>query len=338
MKENVKIADMTTMRLGGEARYVFEIENYEQVREAHEFAKKNNLEIFVLGAGANVIGRDEGFGGVVMRNQIKGMEMRDVGDVVEVSCGGGEILDDAVKLTASEGLTGIEALASIPGTVGAAPVQNVGAYGQEFGNVVKCVKAYDFETGESVKIAREKCGFGYRRSIFNYGPDAGRYFIYEVVIELKKGEMEKPFYNSLQRYVDENGIKDFSPESVRQMVKRIRSEKLPDPEKIASSGSFFKNVVVNEEQGKGLEKMGVPVFEDENGRVKVNTGWLIENAGLKGKLIRGMRVSEQAALVLINEEAGSYEDLAAAREEIKRAVKEKFGVELEQEPVEMTQA
>lgn len=335
MKENVRIAEMTTMRLGGEARYVFDVERREQIGEVIEFAKEKGVGIFVLGAGANVIGRDEGFSGVVMRNRIMGVEMIEVDDGVEVRVGGGEVFDDVVRAVTKEGLTGIEALAYIPGTMGAAPVQNIGAYGQEIGNVVKAVRTCDLVTGEMREFSREECVFGYRRSVFNHGLEAGRYFIYEVVLGLQRGEMEGPFYRSLQAYIDENGVSDFSPENIRRIVTEIRESKLPDPAKLASAGSFFKNVIVDEEQGRRLSEMGVPVFIDESGRQKVNTGWLIENAGLKGKLIRGMRVSELAALVLINESAESYEDLAAARDEIRRVVAEKYGVELEQEPVEL---
>jgi len=331
MKENIQIAEMTTMRLGGAARYVFEIEKYEDIVEAHRFAKEKGLAVFVLGEGANVIGRDEGYEGVVMVNRMRGVEVEE--GVVRAM--GGEVFDDLVRVSVEYGLSGIEALTSIPGTVGAGPVQNVGAYGQEFGDVIRVIRAYDFKTGESVELTREECGFGYRRSIFNYGVDMGRYFIYEVEIELAQAtELAPPFYTSLQRYVDENGVVDFSPASIRRMVAEIRAEKLPDPAVEASAGSFFKNVIVDAAEEERLKSLGAPVFDEADRRV-VPSGWLIEHSGLKGELIHGMRVSGKAALILINESAKSYEDLAAAREEIRRVVREKFGVSLEQEPVEM---
>lgn len=156
-----------------------------------------------------------------------------------------------------------------------------------------------------------------------------------VTVRLSKGRLNPPFYNSLQRYIDEHHETDFSPMNIRKMVSTIRSEKLPDPEKVASAGSFFKNVYVDKAGADAAESQGIPLWRSEGGGGKINSGWLIEACGLKGKAMRGIRVSDKAALVLINESAKSYADLAAARGEIVGAVAEKFGLVLEQEPVEM---
>ena len=225
----------------------------------------------------------------------------------------------------------MEALSAIPGTVGAAPVQNVGAYGQEIADTIVSVDAYDTKTGEFVNLSKEELGLGYRRSIFNYGEDVGRYFITKVTVELTRTQLEPPFYNSLQRYIDERGIDEYTPENIRKAVHAVRDGKLPNPEYIASAGSFFKNVYLNEEETKEAEKKGIPVWEGG----KVPSGWLLENAGLKGKTIHGMRVWDHASLVLVNESARGYKDLAAAREEIIKTVKDKYGLTLEQEPMEL---
>jgi UDP-N-acetylmuramate dehydrogenase len=337
MKENIAIASLTTMRLGGAARYVAEVGDIDGLKKTYDFARENGLPVFVLGSGANVIGRDEGFEGVIIVDKFKGIEVvkEENGELV-VKAAGGEVWDDVVKFTTELGYSGIEAMSAIPGTAGAAPVQNIGAYGQDISQVVQSVEAFDAETEEVVMIPKEKLGFSYRRSIFNSGEGAGRYFIIAVVLRLKKGELEPPFYTSLQKYVDDNRVTDFSPENIRRMVAEIRAMKLPDPESVASAGSFFKNIYLSDEEAEKARERGIPVWDYSEGmRNVVNSGWLIENAGLKGKMFHGFRVSDKAALVLINESAKSYADLEKAKTEIVKAVQEKFGFKLEQEPVEI---
>ena len=334
--ENVLIAELTTMRLGGTAKYVVEIEKVEDVAEAYRFAKEKNLRTFILGSGANTIGRDEGFDGVILLNKIKGIETISENEIEAVIRGmGGEIWDDFVKYTVEKDLSGIEALAKIPGTVGAAPVQNIGAYGQEIAQVLENVEAYDSLAEKFLKLNKDELKFSYRKSILNNGENVGRYFVIAVTVKLKKNtQLQPPFYTSLQKYVDENHETDFSPKNIYRMVSEIRAEKLPDPKEIASAGSFFKNVYLSDEEADEAEKKGIKVWR-KNGENKINSGWLIENAGIKGRDFHGMHISEKAALILINDSAKSYADLTAARAEIRKIVKEKFGFELEQEPVEI---
>ena len=304
--------------------------------EAYQFAEEQGLPCCALGGGRHTIGRDEGFPGVVILNELKGVEIvREVGDAVQVKWMGGEVWDDVVAWACERGYTGIEALSLIPGTVGAAPVQNIGAYGQEVGQVLVSVEAYDRRERRMCVLRRDEMGLGYRRTRFNTGADAGRFYIVSVTLELKRGQMQPPFYNSLQRYIDEHQETDLSPAGVRRMVCAIREAKLPDPRKEASAGSFFKNVLVPAEQVTEMEARGIPVRRLEDGRGKINSGWLVEACGLKGQRLHGFRVSEQAALVLINESATSYLELTMARAEIVGTVEAKFGVRLEQEPVEM---
>lgn len=337
IREMVPIAELTTMRLGGPARYVISVEHPEDVTKAYEFADEKGLPVWALGGGANTIGRDEGFPGVVILNELKGMKiLQEVGKEVLMEWMGGEKWDDAVAWACTQGYTGIEALSLIPGTVGAAPVQNIGAYGQEVGQVIESVDAYDRQEHRQVRLMRAEMGLGYRKTRFNAGADAGRFYIISVTMRLKKGQMQPPFYNSLQHYIDEHHETDLSPAGIRRMVCAIRTEKLPDPDEEASAGSFFKNVIVPAEQVTEMEARGIPVRRLEDGRGKINSGWLIEACGLKGQRLHGFRVSEQAALVLINESATSYLELTMARAEIVGTVEAKFGVRLEQEPVEMT--
>ena len=333
IRENVPISTLTTMRLGGAARYVIDIDKVEDLSQAYAFAKEKNLPVYVLGSGSNIIGRDGGFNGVILVCKLTGMGIlrEEKDDVVQLYSYSGEMLDDFVTYGTEMGYSGMEALSAIPGTVGAAPVQNVGAYGQDISQSLVEVGVFDTETGEIKTLPKDQLELSYRHSIFNHGELVGRYFITKVIVELHKGHLTPPFYNSLQAYIDEHSIIDFSPDSIRQCVRAVRESKLPDPELIASSGSFFKNVYLSPEEAAGAEAAGIPVWDGG----KVPSGWLIEHAGLKGQEFHGMRVSDKAALVLINESAKSYADLAAARAEIIKIVKDKFGFTLEQEPMEL---
>ncbi len=335
IKENIPLSTLTTMRLGGNARYVLEVEELKDIPEAFNFVKDHKLPFFILGGGANTIATDEGFSGAIIINKIKGIEViSETSDEAVVRAFGGEVWDDFVEWTCERGYSGVEALSKIPGSVGAAPVQNIGAYGQEVSQTIESVEAYDIKIGELVVIGREDMKMSYRSTIFNTGKDAGRYFIVAVTFVLENEEyMEQPFYSSLQNYLDEHQITDYSPKNIRAAVSAIRAEKLPDPATTPSAGSFFKNIYLSDEEAIEAKEKGIKVWEKPDGRKMINSGLLIELAGLKGKILHGIRVSDKAALVLINESASTYSDLANAKKEIVNAIKEKFGFTLEQEPV-----
>lgn len=352
IEENVPIRNLVTMRIGGPARYVITVTSKEEIPEAYQFAKEHNLPVCVLGGGANTFAKDEGFNGVIILDRIMGIseverpedESPKDGDIAYFKAYGGEQWDDLVTYVSERGYSGIEAMAGIPGTAGAAPVQNIGAYGQEVTQVIVSVDTYDTKTGEFVVIPASEMKMSYRKSIFNSGENVGRYFIYATTVRVKKGQLNPPFYRSLQAYIDEHHETDFSPLNIARMVKEVRNSKLPDPEKIASAGSFFKNVYLTDEEADEAEARGIQVWRNakevgpdspEKRTNLVNSGWLLEEAGLKGKVFHGMKVSEKAALILINEDAKTYADLAAARDEIANIVFEKFGFRIEQEPDEI---
>ena len=352
IEENVPIRNLVTMRIGGPARFVITVTSKEEIPEAYQFAKERNLPVCVLGGGANTFAKDEGFDGVIILDRIMGIseverpedESPKDGDIAYFKAYGGEQWDDLVTYVSERGYSGIEAMAGIPGTAGAAPVQNIGAYGQEVTQVIVSVDNYDTKTGEFVVIPASEMKMSYRKSIFNSGENVGRYFIYATTVRVKKGQLNPPFYRSLQAYIDEHHETDFSPLNIARMVKEVRNSKLPDPEKIASAGSFFKNVYLTDEEADEAEARGIQVWRNakevgpdspEKRTNLVNSGWLLEEAGLKGKVFHGMKVSEKAALILINEDAKTYADLAAARDEIANIVFEKFGFRIEQEPDEI---
>lgn len=349
IRENVPISSLTTMRLGGNARYVIIAEQPEDVAEIDKFARERKLPLWVMGGGANTIGHDEGFPGVVLLNKIKGIfvqqgddlvavsniNRQDLGDEIILTGMGGEVWDDFVCVACELGYSGIEALSMIPGTLGAAPVQNIGAYGQDIAQVILSVEAYDTKASAIVTIEKSDMNMSYRHTRFNTGADAGRFIILSVTVKLRRGELQPPFYNSLERYIEKYHETNFSPANIRRMICEIRGEKLPDPKEVASAGSFFKNVFVDKVGADDAEAAGIPVWRSEDGSGKINSGWLIEQCDLKGKELFGFKVSDKAALVLINESAKSYQDLDRARQTIIDAVKAKFGFTLSQEPVEI---
>lgn len=309
----------------------------DDVAEASRIAKQNNIPIYILGGGSNTIARDEGYPGLVLRNRIPGFEViSETPSDATIKIGGGENWDKIVQKTVDLGLSGIECLSSIPGTAGAAPVQNIGAYGQEISETLEQLEAYDLRNQVLVSMTNDECGFSYRDSIFR-SSEIGRYFISSITIRLYKSTPTPPFYGSLQKYLDDNNITHYTVASIRDAVTKIRMDRLPDPKLIPNSGSFFKNTIVEDWQLKLIQENhpDVPFYELATGSYKVPTGWLIEQTGMKGQLLDGIRVYEKNALVLANESASSYQSLANARETIVGAVRKMFGVEIKQEPLEI---
>ena len=335
---NISLKQYTTMKLEGEARYMATVDSASDVVSLYRNARKENLPIFVLGGGSNVITHDEVFEGIVLLNKIKGFEViSETDETTDVKIGAGEVWDEVVEKSIGLGLQGIEAMSGIPGTAGAAPVQNVGAYGQEIADTLISLEAYDSKTDTIVTISADECDFSYRNSIFR-DKEKGRYCILNITLRLNKAESKPPYYASLQRYIDENDIREVNLSVIRVAVLNIRSEKLPDPAELPSAGSFFKNALVEKWKLEELQKeySDIPNYAMSDGKYKIPTGWLIDKAGLRGYRSHGMRVYEKNALVLVNDSATGYDNLAAIREEIVQIVFDKFGIKIEQEPLELS--
>lgn len=335
---NIPLKNYTTMRLGGPARYMTEVHSAADAALACKDSKSQNLPVFILGGGSNTLARDEGYNGLIIRNRILGFEiLADDPSGTTLKVGAGENWDDVVRRTVETGLSGIEALSAIPGTAGATPVQNIGAYGQEISETLVSLEAYDTHSDQYVTLKNEECNFSYRDSIFR-SSSSGRYVITSITLRLSKNAPAPPFYKAVQDYFDANGISFFTSEIVRDAVIAIRKEKLPDPNERPNAGSFFKNAIIEEWQLNDIRDRyeNVPYFELPDGRHKIPTGWLIEQTGLKGQLLHGIRVHDKNALVLINESAVGFSDLDAARSEITGAVRDTFRITIEQEPLEIT--
>lgn len=334
---NIPLANYTTMKLGGNARFMTNVHSPEDVKQVLTNANQQKLRVFILGGGSNSIARDEGFDGLVVRNRIRGIDIiENTPGSTTFKVGAGEDWDDFVAMTVDRRLHGIEALSRVPGTVGASPVQNIGAYGQEVSETIQSVDAYDMQADRFVSLPNSECGFAYRSSIFREQA-AGRYVITHVTFKLSKNPPKPPFYKAIEEHFTKNNITIFTPAEIRKAVSEIRANKLPDPTKVANSGSFFKNAIIEDWQYNDLiqDYPDMPSFEMPKRQYKIPTGWLIEQTGLKGKLIHGMRVHDKNALVLINESAASYADLDAARNKITGAVRDKFRIQITQEPLEI---
>lgn len=334
---NRPLKNYTTMKLGGSARFIADVRTAEEIPDVYKKAISQSIPVAVLGGGSNTIVHDEGFEGLVLHIRIPGVTVIAEGIYsVTFKIGAGEIWDDFVKRTVDMRLTGVEAMSGIPGTVGAAPVQNVGAYGQELADTFVSLEAYDTQNDQFVTLEADSCHFSYRDSIFR-GDEKGRFIITNVTLRLSRNLPSPPFYNALQKYLDEHSISTYTHQTIRDAVLAIRTEKLPDPTVKPNSGSFFKNAIIEGWQLPDIQAIdaNVPYFDMGDGRFKIPTGWLIEKAGFKGSLITGIRVHDKNALVLINESATNYADLANARDTIATEVREKFRINLEQEPLEL---
>lgn len=333
IQTNVSLKDYSTMRIGGTASNLTVVKSIDDLQAAVAWTEKHNLPLLVLGGGSNVI-FSNGYDGLVIINRIPGFEvLNDEKSSTVIRIGAGEHWDDAVKRTVGMNLHGIEFLSAIPGTAGATPVQNVGAYGAQISDTLIELQAYDLTTHSLITLSHNDCHFSYRNSMFK-SPLDRRYIITSITLRLTKDLPVPPFYASLQSYLDDHAITKYTPQTIREAVVAIRAVKLPDPSVIANTGSFFKNPIISAEQARELlvQYPRLAHWDMPDGRVKLAAGWLIEQAGLRGYKAHGMKTYEHHALVLVNESAKIYDDLAAFREEIVGKIRQQFGVTLEQEP------
>jgi UDP-N-acetylmuramate dehydrogenase len=334
---NVSLANYSTMRLGGIASFLTEITNREELKEALAWAAERQLPVRMIGGGSNIFWQDGGFNGLVLVNKIMGYE-----DTAEdttshyLTIGAGENWDSVVARSVTAGLTGIEALSLVPGTAGATPIQNVGAYGQEISQTLVGVEVFDTTTGQFTTVPNEACGFGYRTSNFKT-EYAGRFFITALTLHLQVGNPLPPYYGAVQAYLEANPVEGpITPAVIRAAVVAIRTAKLPDPARVANNGSFFANPIVDETTLIDLrsDNPTMPYWPLDNGGAKIPAAWLIEQAGFKDyhDPETGMATWANQPLVLVNEHAKTTSDLLRFKQKLVDAVSAKFGITLTQEP------
>jgi UDP-N-acetylmuramate dehydrogenase len=321
------------MNVGGSCDYFMAVRTLAEVKDACDWATTSRMPIFILGEGSNVVISDAPLHMLVLKMEVGGFEkIADDSNSLTLKIGAGEHWDDVVDRTVKLGLSGIEAMSAIPGTAGAAPVQNAGAYGQEIADTLVEVNAYDTLEKEFVKILHNDCGFEYRTSRFKTEA-AGRYVITGLTIKLSKKAPATPTYESLKRFLEERHIVNPSVQQIRDSVIAVRARILPDPSVVPNSGSFFKNPIVSAEALKKLEKSykKVPSYKyGEN--YKLAAGWIVEQCGFKGSEHFGLQLWPNHALVITNPHGAGYADLMKLVDLIVRTVQDKFGITLEPEP------
>lgn len=336
IEENILLKNHTTLRLGGPARFFATIFDQLDILEAVDFARIHNLPVVPLGGGSNIVVRDILPDMLVLKMENKNIEIISENfETTTIRVSAGFVWDDFIEYTVTRRLSGLEALSMIPGTCGASPVQNVGAYGAEVADVIRSVRVCDMQTDKWKDINANDCNFSYRDSIFKKKLK-GKCVIESVVFELKKTDPIVPSYPRVSEVLEE--IKKQNPDDfpnilIRKTIQKIRSEKLPDPKIVPSVGSFFKNSFVEKEKlAEMLRKFPDILFFPFGDKFKIPAGWLIEKSGLKGFSLAGASVYQKNALVLTNDSATSADAILKLAEVVQNTVADKFGVWLEIEP------
>ena len=328
--DNYDLSRQNTFRMKVSCRCYIEYDSIEDLKSLDFNALPQ--PVMSLGEGSNILFTGD-FPGTVLRSRIDYIKYFDVGaDTVPLAVGAGVNWDKLVAKTGEDGLWGLENLSLIPGTVGAAAVQNIGAYGVEAKDLIVGVTCFDITTGEKTAFKQEQCRYGYRDSIFKDPQYKGRYIVTGVLLRLSREPKPQISYGALKSLFTE--AQPSSPAQVREAVIRIRREKLPDPEQIGSAGSFFKNPVVSAEQfvriSQGYDT--VPHYILEGGFIKVPAAWMIEQCGLKGAVRGAAAVYDKQPLVIVNKSGeASPQDILALEQEVSEAVRKRFGVELHPE-------
>jgi UDP-N-acetylmuramate dehydrogenase len=351
LQENISLAPYTTFRIGGPARFFCEVTSTEELLEAVTFARERSLPLFVLGGGSNLLVTDRGFDGLVLHVKFEGGVIIDGyrDDMPEKTCvtyqvPAGMEWDAFVLRVAEAGVTGIECLAGIPGFVGGAPIQNIGAYGQEVSTSILFVHALDLETLKFVTLTAELCGFAYRRSIFNT-THRNRYIVISVTFQLDLHATPTLRYADLQNYFAGRGSAP-KPIDIYHAVREIRHGKgmliVEGEADCRSAGSFFKNPIVPESllldvaTTLDLSVDKIPHWTAGENLIKLPAAWLLERAGFpKGFQLGEAGISSRHTLALINRGHATFGDIAALRDTIQREVSRRFNIELEQEPVQL---
>jgi UDP-N-acetylmuramate dehydrogenase len=342
VRERVPLAPLTTLGVGGPARYFAEAHNESDVREAVEFARSCDLPLFVLGGGSNLLVADSGFDGLVLKIALRGIDRTAEGDNMIFKVAAGEEWDSFVARAVDDNCAGVECLSGIPGSVGGTPVQNVGAYGQEVSETIREVDALDRQSMQSRTFSSAECGFGYRTSIFNTTM-RDRYIILRVTFSLRPGGKAAIRYRDLQTAFSQPASEPTLLQ-VRNAVRDIRRSKamllVPGDEDVRSAGSFFKNPIIPQHQFEDLEAslrsrgLTLPSYAASDSHRKLPAAWLVENAGFAKGYSRGAAgISRRHALAIVNRGGATAADIIGLKDEIQARVLAEFGIQLQPEPV-----
>lgn len=334
IEEHVNLKPHNTFGIGAHTRYFARVDDPAELPGLLADERVRNVPLLVIGGGSNLLFTRD-FPGLVLLMQNRGIELLDEqGGQVRVRTAAGENWHGLVLHALEQGWYGLENLSLIPGTVGAAPIQNIGAYGVELESCFDSLEAYEIASGKVLTLDRAACAFGYRDSLFKRaGRD--RYIILSVTLRLSREAKVHADYADLKAELAARGITAPTPRDVSDAVIAIRSRKLPDPAVLGNAGSFFKNPVIDEEKFEALQVFypGMVSYPQGKGLRKLAAGWLIDQAGWKGKSLGQAAVHDKQALVLVNKGGATGADIAALARAIQADVRMRYAVELEPEPV-----
>ena len=329
IKENVDLAPFNTLNVHARARQFAEVESINVLKNMLCSSKWRDKPIYVIGGGSNILFLGN-FDGLVLHMAVKGRKVvKENDDYIWLKVGAGENWHQTVRYCVERGWGGIENLSLIPGKVGAAPIQNIGAYGVELKEVFESLTAVNIQAGSEQRFNGEQCEFGYRNSIFKQELK-GQFVIADVTLKLSKNPVVNTSYGAIRQKLDDENITDPGIEEISDIIIDIRNAKLPDPSELANAGSFFKNPIVEQKFFDHLKKEypSIPGYMVDGNHTKVPAGWLIEQAGWKGKVVGNAGTYRQQALVIVNHGGATGQELWALAKEIQQSIKEMFDIEL----------
>lgn len=330
--EHAPLAARNTLHVAAHAALLAEVHDAAKLPELLDFPAVRNGQVLVLGEGSNVLFTED-FPGTVLVMATRGVHVESQGNGERIDVAAGERWDDFVRWSLGQGYAGLENLIMIPGTVGAVPIQNIGAYGCEVAEFVAAVEAWDMHDRRLVTLDHATCAFAYRDSVFKHEP--GRYIVTAVRFVLPRDRPLRTDYAGLDEQLARMGVAKPAPFHVAEAVVRLRTKKLPDPAVIGNAGSFFKNPLVAAAQAESLRRQypECPVWPQADGRCKLSAAWMIESCGYKGWREGDAGISNRHALVLVNHGHASGPQLWALAQKVMLGVQQKFGVQLAPEPM-----
>jgi UDP-N-acetylmuramate dehydrogenase len=329
VQTDVDLKPFNTLNISAKARYFASVRSESELKNILRDPHTADLKIYILGAGSNVLFTDD-VDGLILRIEIEGREViKETDEYVWLKVGAGENWHETVRYCVEKGWGGIENLSLIPGTVGAAPIQNIGAYGVELSDVFEWLEGVDIEGRETRRYNSKECKFGYRDSIFK-GELKGIVIVTSVVLKLSKNPELNTSYGAIQSMLKEREITNPDIRDISDIVIDIRNSKLPDPNTLGNAGSFFKNPVVPDTVYERIKEQyaGVPGYPVNENKVKIPAGWLIEETGWKGKVVGDTGTYKQQALVIVNHGNATGQEILELASEIRATVKDQFGIEL----------
>ncbi len=331
VSENASLRARNTLRVDASARWLVELDDASRLPDALAHPAFGDLPLQVLGEGSNVLFTRD-FDGVVLVMATRGVKVEEDGDATRIAVAAGERWDDFVRWSLAQGYAGLENLILIPGTVGAAPIQNIGAYGVEVAEFIESVEAWDRQQRRALSLPRSECAFGYRDSRFKHEPD--RYIVTAVRFTLPRQRALRLEYAGIGEQLQRMGVQEPSAYHVAEAVVHLRTRKLPDPAVIGNAGSFFKNPHVDAQAAARLlrEHPALPHWENPDRSVKLSAAWLIESCGFKGLREGDAGISNRHALVLVNHGQASGAALWSLAQRVRQGVQARFGVMLDTEP------